>query len=1256
MSFLHGVLESVKDDDSVTTYDNNELNNINTVITNLHNVGKGREAFREGVAKVSEWLKKHGEQVEGKTKKVSERVHRLLSLICRHSKTAEDKKGDKLQDQLESWSSTLNTLDKHISDTEKQHINLLDSTLKTNIMHEIEPVKATLAVLKDSAVNGFFQRQVAYVDKTLVEEKDGLLEKVREESDKLQKTLDSKLGEIYDKICEIGNERTKQLVPLLGLVEQLVDTVGQADVAAKALVSEYQSKIVDQLGTINEQTDALSTAEIDTGIQQIVYRVSEQLDILATKLPELQSTHREVEGQVDRGLENIRSQLQQQISALKDEIKKNVKEYFTDYVRKVRQQVRDIGDKVGERSTIGTGDSVYYNWHQLQQQVTRLVGDINGKSGETGKPNYKGLKGIKQRVLAYAMKFKEGQDGFEKLIEQWIEDIWGNNSEVRYWLVEYVNVDGNKGKVDGAYIPASIDGMKLEKAETIAGIIKGQIKSVLDASGAKAASAIEHNGITENVNYVRGICGTFAQKLGEELEKSITKRNINIGQLAKTINAKVKKGGEEPKYTLNLQRAVYATLTALQAKARQTANVLKSFSTAKDDSKTITFNFGFNLEAAIKNVASIETRFGNSVGSDDQPGRKITEALQLVTTKIEQLQNNLGTAATPSAAISEPLKVNVTDSVEKRIDEKIAAQEVNKQLGELLKEAVINGIGRLNVRVTKIHSQLKGVEPAIQTHIDKLNKKPVASSDNIPAQIYVLQQKISQLTALVSNTKVQAEGGIKGQVTSVQRRVADILVDVNKIKDDIIAFNSSLQQSIQEAKSTHQQCKEALTQAITSLHDELTKTVKEIFQKLTHQVQAMFANDKVAQLAALTTLVTSKKSIIEDIIKKDKESGIKGLLNKMNTSHTIVAPIEDEKELRDAAQRLNAWYKTFWTYVSGQIANHPSKDKASKVNEALTDLLQKMIKENHFSHEVSENIKQAAQAAETFTPSKFTDDANPLLQVLKESVKGFTSQVNMAYVSKYSGQSVAWDILKPEDRDMYAQAFLSCVPMLNRDLWELKYQCNHDWKYDKINSITKLGDFFQSSGFEVSKLATSQDGVLRNHEDKRGYQCIYGINKLFPIKDSDILRTLFKNLQRYYAVCHHKLPSSPKHPSSVRDMLAWTAGLPYTGVFRKIEEHCDKLLDLKDSYGIPNKDYPVMRECIGGLYSNIEATCSLSASLLVAICGNGRGAVNADYPYSVHFSNNHHNFHYPSDAASLLSMFYDIVRRAMALQASYRMM
>ncbi|KAK1934028.1 variant erythrocyte surface antigen-1 family protein [Babesia divergens] len=134
-----------------------------------------------------------------------------------------------------------------------------------------------------------------------------------------------------------------------------------------------------------------------------------------------------------------------------------------------------------------------------------------------------------------------------------------------------------------------------------------------------------------------------------------------------------------------------------------------------------------------------------------------------------------------------------------------------------------------------------------------------------------------------------------------------------------------------------------------------------------------------------------------------------------------------------------------------------------------------------------------------------------------------------------------------------AKIFLGFLPCLYYALKYLNEKCDEDsdWKNNNINE-TGLGHFLTGLGFDVEKLNVGQRGSV-----------IPGFLKDLFSPDGP-LKKLYDVSENYFT----SFPSSPvpssdskdvKTPSTVREMLLWLSGLPFTSGFEALLNHCKDL-------------------------------------------------------------------------------------------------
>ncbi|GBE63477.1 hypothetical protein, conserved [Babesia ovata] len=255
MSFLHGVLGTVKNDESVKKYDGYiKLSNINDGLDNVlstlrSKIGAGRDGLSESVTKVKEWLGNYNDEVEKKTKAVTQGLSALIGVDNEYYKSVEGKASKPLQEQLEGWKNIIPRIFDEVVTIETKHINMLDSKLHDKLMHETKPIKEAIKMLSKSAEQKKFVDQIRLVDETLekqekdvknrideeskelklklVNQRDRLLAEIKEEFPKVEKMLEHefhKIGKIVKSLEKIEKEQFKDIKEALKAVNNFMDT------------------------------------------------------------------------------------------------------------------------------------------------------------------------------------------------------------------------------------------------------------------------------------------------------------------------------------------------------------------------------------------------------------------------------------------------------------------------------------------------------------------------------------------------------------------------------------------------------------------------------------------------------------------------------------------------------------------------------------------------------------------------------------------------------------------------------------------------------------------------------------------------------------------------------------------------------------------------------------------------------------------------------------------------------------------------
>ncbi|KAK1935317.1 variant erythrocyte surface antigen-1 family protein [Babesia divergens] len=203
-----------------------------------------------------------------------------------------------------------------------------------------------------------------------------------------------------------------------------------------------------------------------------------------------------------------------------------------------------------------------------------------------------------------------------------------------------------------------------------------------------------------------------------------------------------------------------------------------------------------------------------------------------------------------------------------------------------------------------------------------------------------------------------------------------------------------------------------------------------------------------------------------------------------------------------------------------------------------------------------------------------------------------------------------------------AKIFLGMLPCLYYGLKIVFDRCKYgsdfpDWSLQNI-SQGSIGSFLFAWGFESSNLSSKNASDLPPVLD-----ILYGSSGKFE----SLLDLVSK---KYFVPSGSRSPStSDPSPSTVRQMLLWLYGLPFTSGFSSLVLHCRTL-----SLPLDNAFHP------DAVCYYIHASCFL---LPLAVISTIQDPVStaAFFPSSSEFS----KFFYPSDPSSLADMFFDYIRK-----------
>ncbi|GBE62891.1 hypothetical protein, conserved [Babesia ovata] len=489
------------------------------------------------------------------------------------------------------------------------------------------------------------------------------------------------------------------------------------------------------------------------------------------------------------------------------------------------------------------------------------------------------------------------------------------------------------------------------------------------------------------------------------------------------------------------------------------------------------------------------------------------------------------------------------------------------------------------------------------------------------------------------------------------RDLRDILKDVKenlvgeltKIKDSLRQLHKSLVDGpIKDLRSLLSFIVNGKAQLIKYLTQFVNQEIKEAEETLIKKARRQYVSNIKELLKLFAQKVEEELTPLPPLITEDLQIGYKGFMYDFQQRfESHISPLKGTLQLDALSTAFKRFHLALSGYLSAEIRRVHSEESKKKnpslppaedhyaerlyqVTQALEELLEHIGREKRFDRHVPGMLDKLAKAVTALRPEKFAKVTTPILDGVAEAADKFEKELRTVYISTYDG-AFEGRVLYHEGRKVYtpeaakcAMILLTITDTLFRDLNELRMKCADEWSHMLINPFTPLGAFLQQRGYRVTS-AGVPDGELRNDSDCSG-------QKIRELTDNimEPLDELHEYLKCYLRACHLHIPPSPKYPGTVRDILAWFAGLPYSVLYERVQAHCNVLFR--------GEGDAVVKHCLGSIPGALSLVTHRCSALLTTICGNGRGFDHADYPYACNFWDNSRGFHYPSDLADLLHM------------------
>ncbi|CDR71760.1 hypothetical protein, conserved [Babesia bigemina] len=1249
MGFLHGVLEAVKEDDAVKTYDKYMDRKLNTVLEEVNkNIGSGRNGLAASVGAVRGWLEGYEGVLTTNTKNLRNAYITLRDFnflkISDALSSLKKLRGDdiaKVADIIDRCITEAGNLSKDFT-LAKVAYTKLDTSLRNRLRDTARRLEVEVARFVAAASNSELKAVVHLTGREL----EVLQSTVNSHAKGCLHIMESKMNE------EFNEKITQKIAGINDELKQHIIMLDRWIAAAQNVVEQAIKKCDEILGKIKENDEnTLQTTEIGKAVEKLK---GEAIKLLSSATEAKRSVQSLVPAALKK-VEEMDTAVEYGLFQIKEQLMTGLYKYVSAYVAEVQRQ----------------------------------VGLIKGKrGGDDGK----GIEGIKKKVQGYMNQYKT----FESLVQHWINDILTDNGIVKESLGTYVSKSGQH-----RFNPDDItnrNGFHLTNSNKVAAAIKEQLTLLGIEMGNAGIEDDGEDNIQNNIMAVHNCVTGFVMHLNAKLDKGKPlsgDRDRFVESIATAIEKAVVVGGDGAAFRSHLKPVVTNVLAALYTKTNQILTELESLVGVEhevkigdnlDDALGVSNNLVEGFTEAIKNPSetSSATFFnpydaGSTIKLKDNILKTISEAL------IKQIgkENNHGRVNLEGVSNFALYRTSVTVPT----DGKLTGIKDKKE--GTLPEA----IGDIK---TEVEKALQNVQP--HPSVGAIREVKDATFTD---QYNIVKRELQDLTKLVdekNDSLISGENGkigVKTLLRDIKRGLGNKRVwyffpkGLTEIKERIHHLqNTALTELLTNADNFYNDVMQKLTgEAIDSIKAFVNKEIHRSTTTMREKAQHHYHN-KISSLFHETKSRVTKYIIeMETMIDKDLQSGVKGLMRKlrMHLENDIQTKVISGNKISDVYKNIAAFstklhplLSALLTYTNADLKKiDPNFTKLAKFAKPLEMPFAILADVAHFSSAFANTLSTLSSLSSALDPQALPDAGRPVLKALKQGMLGFVEELGKGYVSRYSMETFKEGLTDKKDTltdygRKCAKVCLSIVPIVTNSLSELKENLDDEdgkWKKYKIynsdkshHSLHRL--FFRDNGYDIDLPVEAKHGELNHKDTILGEIILNKLNdptyKLFatskqPLGDQEltvdlvnehgILEDLFDCLKKYFAVCHLGAPSK-KHPCSVNEMLCWLTGLPHNGVYEKLKGYIHSV------FMVPKKDNPSEK-----IYMPIDASpspitepsmvevigqvCAKSYALLTTFVGTGDEATY----YACEFPNNSLGLQYPSNPADCLDTLLDILRR-----------
>ncbi|GBE63363.1 hypothetical protein, conserved [Babesia ovata] len=935
MAFLHGVLQTVKND-NVKTYDKNNVPNINNVLRDLHNnIGKGRQAFEKAVAKV-----------EGKIKSVTTPITKLLEggeeeNFKNISKLIEDIQGMQSQDyesvvnkispneglptKTQEALKALGSVDKQLYNLLHPHVSLLHNGVETFQKNAVSDHEGLTSLTGD--VKTFIEALEKDVNRVAKEQQDNCISELQQEF------LEKIQGPINQVKINLEGVEEKLEVWITAVTQIVSEVKRRASVVHDALdpakiKGGKKTELGQKIANIDGSKNAISAANNDLGqrvkeLEKWIESAEKMRKAAEDKAKQVrEKLHPErnddpTDHPIGKGIGEI-EEAQRSVARVNAQLQTKVGNLNT-WMSTAGEVIDKANGKCDEiLGKVQNGHEKNPNENNGKTEITKQAIELRDKANELRNAAVAVKKTIEGQVQAAQRALGE----LDKRVES---DLLALKTQltaaVRDYFAKFGTVNFKSGKPDTGGTVKEITGLK----DTM---LQVWIKGALTATG---------NGSLWVPGYTKSNAFSSLLHILDEFKKSIDVipstrveqksffDSVSIDAQNK-VEEKYKNLSSPPQKNTKLMNNYLSSSNGQPAVNLAIGNI--SSQGLKDLDKHIgtgaTDKDRIEANTFEKPFQSIQNQLGQIITlvNESNGARDFMQDTQIdrrgVKTLLTDLQAGLGSnpkwkktttgaplpgLQTTTTAISELQSTTLDDqpgAISGGID-KIRA-ELNKLRDGLLQmsgtapkdKGVLDNLKDLGTNIG--WNQKQGLE-SFKLDISTLNTKSLPTEiEAINLAVTKIKQELKRLQDVLKKEK--------GNNDDVINALADLLdkgIDVDKdenwkgttslqsIKDRITGLiggpdkkKNTLAKIIHEAQTFYTSTiPNTVKNCVEKITSKLTTQVEEKIKILRNSALSNFAKSKEAELENLKRLVTEKNEAIRKLIDTDRRNGVKGLIEKL---------------------------------------------------------------------------------------------------------------------------------------------------------------------------------------------------------------------------------------------------------------------------------------------------------------------------------------------------------------------------------------